>query len=62
MEKDHELEFSDGPVVRTPRFHCRGRGFNPRGTKIPQDTQHDQKKKIVSCRVCVKAGAREGAG
>ena len=22
-------EFLGGPVVKTPRFHCRGRGFDP---------------------------------
>ena len=22
-------EFPGGPVVRTPRFHCRGHGFDP---------------------------------
>ena len=28
--------FPGGPVVKTPRFHCRGCGFNPWvGTKIP---------------------------
>ena len=22
-------DFPGGPVVKTPRFHCRGRGFDP---------------------------------
>ena len=39
-------EFPGGPVVRTPRLHCRGPGFNPwLGTKIPQAAWHSQKKK-----------------
>ena len=34
------------PVVKTPGFHCRGRGFDPgRGTKIPHAVQCGQKKK-----------------
>ena len=29
IQKYYDGEFSDGPVVRTPSFHCRGHGFNP---------------------------------
>ena len=39
-------EFPGGPVVRTLHFHCCGPGLIPGwGTKIPQATQHGQKKK-----------------
>ena len=39
-------EFPGGPVVRTPRFHCRGPGLLPgRATKIPKATWRGQKKK-----------------
>ena len=32
-----------GPVVKTPRFHCRGHGFDPwLGTKIPHAVQRGQ--------------------
>ena len=35
--------FPGSPVVKTPRFHCRGHGFNPwSGTKIPH-TQTKEK-------------------
>ena len=38
-------EFPGGPVVRPPRFHCRGPGFDPcRGTKITQAPWRSQKK------------------
>ena len=29
QSKQKDWEFPDGPVVRTPCFHCRGHGFNP---------------------------------
>ena len=33
-------DFPGSPVVRTPRFHCRGHGWIPgRGTKIPRAAQ-----------------------
>ena len=39
--KDEEVwEFPGGPVVKTPCFHCRGRGFIPGpGTNIPHASQ-----------------------
>ena len=43
------LEFSGGPVVKTPRFPCQGRGFNPWWvTKSPHTTQSSKKKKKVA--------------
>ena len=45
--------FPGGPVVKTPRFHCRGLGSSPppppavdRGTKIPRAAQRGQKKSL----------------
>ena len=29
IKSSHRRDFPGGPVVRTPRFHCRGSGFNP---------------------------------
>ena len=26
---NQSLDFPGGPVVKTPRFHCRGHGFDP---------------------------------
>ena len=28
-QKKKYVDFPGGPVVRTPRFHCRGHGFDP---------------------------------
>ena len=39
--KINSWEFSGSPVVRTPRFHCRGHSW---GTKIPKAMWHGQKK------------------
>ena len=37
-------DFPGGPMVKTPCFHCRGRGSIPgRGTKIPHATWRSQK-------------------
>ena len=54
-EKGHQIvcieyvrfrDLPSGPVVNTPRFHYRGRGFHPgHGTKIPHATRRGQKKK-----------------
>ena len=42
-------ELPGGPVVRTPRFHCRGHGLDPWwGTKIPRALWCGQKKKECS--------------
>ena len=42
----NDWDFPGGPVVKTPSFHCRGRGFNPWwGTKIPKAVRCSQKKK-----------------
>ena len=42
-------------VVRTWYFQCQRSGFNPRlGTKIPQDTWHDQKFKNKKFQVSLK--------
>ena len=39
-------DFSGGPVVMIPCFHCRGVGSIPgQGTKIPNAKQYSQKKK-----------------
>ena len=44
LKTEDPWEFPGGPVVRTRRFHCCGRGSIPgQGTKIPQATQHSQK-------------------
>ena len=55
-------EFPGGPVVRTPCFHCGGRGSTPgRGTKIPQASRRGQKKKkkpIVSLNAHQKGAKR----
>ena len=47
------MDFPGGPVVKTPRFHCRGRRFDPWwGNKIPraaqlrQNTTQNNKNKI----------------
>ena len=38
-------DFSGGPVVKTPCFHCQGQGFDPaRETKIPCAMQRAKKK------------------
>ena len=29
FKKNLDRDFPDGPVVRTPGFHCNGRGFHP---------------------------------
>ena len=29
FQKVYFGDFHDGPVVKTPRFHCRVRGFDP---------------------------------
>ena len=29
LTKTQVRDFPDGPVVKTPHFHCRGRGFDP---------------------------------
>ena len=29
LQEDKEEDFSGSPVVKTPHFHCRGRGFDP---------------------------------
>ena len=40
------MDFPGGPAVETLRFHCRGPRFEPwSGTKIPQATRHNQKRK-----------------
>ena len=45
VKKSHPTEFPGSPVVRILRFHCRSLGSIPgRGTRIPQATQHGQKK------------------
>ena len=44
--KNSNREFPGGPVVRTPRFHCRGPRFNGGGTKILQAACGMAKKKI----------------
>ena len=44
--KKYARDFPGGPVVRTQRFHCHGRGTIPGwGTKIPQATLCGQKEK-----------------
>lgn len=44
--KDGKGEFRGGPIVRTPRFHCRGPGSIPcQGIMIPQAAWHGQIKK-----------------
>ena len=45
------LDFPGGPVVRTPRFHCRGRRFDPwSGNWDPAcHTLHSKKKKKGLC-------------
>ena len=46
--KMHLLEFPSSPVVRTLSSHCSGSGLIlGQGTKIPQATQHGQKKKNI---------------
>ena len=51
---------SDGPVVRTQRFHCWGPGSTPGwGTKSPHATQLRLKKKQINC---AAAGGRQGTG
>ena len=39
------LDFPGGPMVRTPRCHCRGLGFDPWWGKIPHAARHGQKNK-----------------
>ena len=67
FEKDGE--FSGGPVVRTPHFHCRRHKFNPWwGTKILRASWHGEAKKnnnnkikfgkdtklnLIICRFCI---------
>ena len=45
-----ELNWTDGPVVKTPCVHCRGNGFKSLfmeiGNKIPQVTQCNQNKNV----------------
>ena len=39
-------DFSGGPVVKTPRFQCRGTGMIPgQGTKIPHAAWCSKKRK-----------------
>ena len=41
-------DFSRGPVVETPRFHCRGHSLDPGwGTRIPHATQPKKTKARV---------------
>ena len=45
-EKRRAWKFPGGPMVRTGAFTAQGLGSIPgEGTKIPQATQHSQKKK-----------------
>ena len=45
--KSYFWDLSGGPVVKTSRFFCERRGFNPGwGTKILHATQHDREKKL----------------
>ena len=50
MKKSNQGKFPGGPVVRTPRFHCRCLGSVPGGGTILQATWCDKKqtKKIKS--------------
>ena len=32
--KKKQQDFAGGPVVRTPCFHCQGRGFSPLGGEL----------------------------
>ena len=44
--KKHFWEFPGGPVVRIPRFRCRGPGFSSipgLGTKIPRAARPEEK-------------------
>ena len=60
--KGMSREFPGCPVVGTPRSHCRGLGFDPRGsipgrgTKIPQAMRCGQKRKGKRRDVSVLAG------
>ena len=49
LKKTQRREFPGGLVVKTRHFHCRGSGSIPdQGTKIPQATWHNKKKKPQS--------------
>ena len=46
-QKKKIRDFPGSPVVKTPRFHCRGRGFDipGQGTKIPHAVWQKKNKK-----------------
>ena len=47
-------DFPGGPVVKIPRFSCRGHGFHPgQGTKIPHAAQCGQE-------TCFKVDNQQG--
>ena len=48
LKKKKSRDFPGGPVVKTPRFQCRGHWFDPgQGTKIPYAVPCSQNNKKI---------------